>query len=100
MHKWEKIRIIKNVSSNWFSLGVNVAVGFLLTPFIIHHLGDSANGIWILIFSITGYYGIFDLGIRSAIIRYVSKFAATGDKKELAKVINTNLFLHSCTFLL
>ena len=100
MHKWEKIRIIKNVSSNWLSLGVNVAVGFLLTPFVIHHLGDAANGIWVLIFSITGYYGIFDLGIRSAIIRYVSKFAATGEKEELAKVINTNLFLHTCTFVL
>jgi O-antigen/teichoic acid export membrane protein len=97
MHKWEKIRIIKNVSSNWLALGINVAVGFLLTPFIIHHLGDSANGIWVLIFSITGYYGIFDLGIRSAIIRYVSKFSATGEVEELAKVVNTNLFMHTCT---
>src|SRR5689334_13331415 len=97
MHKWEKIRIIKNVSSNWFSLAINVVVGILLSPFIVHRLGDAAFGIWVLIFSITGYYGIFDLGIRSAIIRFVSKFSATGDIEDLARVINTNLFLYVCT---
>ncbi len=100
MHAWEKIRIIKNVSSNWLALGVNVAVGIFLSPFILHHLGDAAFGIWVLIFSITGYYGIFDLGIRSAIIRYVSKFHATGEVEELAKVVNTNLFLHMVTCVL
>ncbi|HVO63595.1 MAG TPA: flippase [Terriglobales bacterium] len=97
MHKWEKNRIIKNVGSNWFSLAINVLVGMLLSPFIVHRLGDAAFGIWVLIFSITGYYGIFDLGIRSAIIRYVSKFSATSDIEGLAKVINTNLFLYICT---
>src|ERR1700751_1211719 len=97
MHAWEKIRIIRNVSSNWLALGVNVAGGIFLSPFIVHRLGDAAFGIWVLIFSITGYYGIFDLGIRSAIIRYVSKFHATGELEELAKIVNTNLFMHAGT---
>lgn len=96
MRKIEKRQIVKNVSSNWFSLGINVVVGFLLTPFILHRLGDTANGLWIIIFSVTGYYGLFDLGIRSSIVRYVSKFTATGDREELAKLINTSLFTYSC----
>ncbi|MFY9845655.1 MAG: oligosaccharide flippase family protein [Terriglobales bacterium] len=96
MLKIEKRQIIKNVSSNWFSLGINVIVGLLLSPFILHRLGDTAFGLWVLIFSITGYYGMFDLGIRSSIVRYVSKFTATGDREELAKLINTSLFTYSC----
>jgi O-antigen/teichoic acid export membrane protein len=96
MLKIEKRQIIKNVSSNWFSLGINVVVGLLLSPFILHRLGDTAFGLWVLIFSITGYYGMFDLGIRSSIVRYVSKFTATGDREELAKLINTSLFTYSC----
>ena len=96
MRKIEKRQIIKNVSSNWFSLGINVVVGFLLTPFILHRLGDTANGLWIIIFSVTGYYGLFDLGIRSSIVRYVSKFTATEEREELAKLINTSLFTYSC----
>jgi O-antigen/teichoic acid export membrane protein len=96
MLKIEKKQIVKNVSSNWFSLGINVVVGLLLSPFIVHRLGDTAFGLWVLIFSITGYYGMFDLGIRSSIVRYVSKFTATGDREELAKLINTSLFTYGC----
>lgn len=104
MRKLEKIQIIKNVGSSWFSLGVNILVGIFLSPFILHRLGDAAFGIWVLVFSITGYYGLFDLGIRSSIVRYVSKLTATNDREEIAKLINTSLFSYTCigifTFLL
>lgn len=100
MHRSEKLRILKNVGSGWFSLGVNVLVGISLSPFILHHLGDAAFGLWVLILSITGHYGLFDLGIRSSLVRYVSKFAATGDTEALAKLINTSLFTYSCIGLL
>ncbi len=96
MRKFEKLEIIKNVGSSWFALGINIAVGLLLTPIVLHRLGDTANGIWVLIFSITGYYGLFDLGIRSSIVRYVSKFTATADREALARLINTSLFTYSC----
>jgi O-antigen/teichoic acid export membrane protein len=86
-----KIEILKNVSSSWFSLGVNILVGIFLSPFILHRLGDTAYGIWILIFSVTGYYGLFDLGIRSSVVRYVSTYTATNDQDGLARLINTSL---------
>jgi len=100
MRKSEKHNIIKNIGSSWFALGANVAIGIFLSPFILHRLGDAAFGIWVLIFSITGYYGIFDLGIRSSIVRYVSKFSAMGDQDNLARVINTTLFGYTCIGLL
>lgn len=96
MRKFEKGQIIKNISSSWFSLGINIVTGIFLSPFILHHLGDTAFGVWVLIFSVTGYYGLFDLGIRSSVVRYVSKFTATDENEELAKVVNTSLFSYSC----
>ena len=93
-------RALKNVASSWAGLGVNIAVGFFLSPFILHHLGDDAFGLWVLIFSITGYYGIFDFGIRSSLIRYVSKFLAVGDREELAQLVNTSLFTYTCVGLM
>src|SRR6266705_3120457 len=88
--------IFKNVGSSWFSLGVSILVGVFLSPFILHRLGDTAFGIWVLIFSVTGYYGLFDLGIRSSVVRYVSKFTATEEDEELAKIVITSLFSYSC----
>jgi O-antigen/teichoic acid export membrane protein len=86
-----RLEIFKNVSSSWFSLGVNILVGIFLSPFILHRLGDTAYGIWILIFSVTGYYGLFDLGIRSSVVRYVSTYTATNDREGLDRLINTSL---------
>jgi O-antigen/teichoic acid export membrane protein len=95
MRSLEKQRIIKNIGSSWFALGNNIVVGIFLSPFILHRLGDTAFGIWVLIFSITGYYGLFDLGIRSSVVRYVSKSVATDSKEDLTKLINTSLFSYS-----
>jgi len=86
-----KREIIKNVSSSWFSLGVNILVGIFLSPFILHRLGNTAYGAWVLVFSVTGYYGLFDLGVRSSIIRYVSTYTAKKDMEGLYRLINTSL---------
>lgn len=91
----QRLQIIKNVGSSWSALAVNVVVGFFLSPFIVHHLGDAAFGVWLLIFSVTGYYGLFDLGIRSSIIRYVSKYTATDDREKLTRFLNTAFFSYA-----
>ncbi len=96
MRKLEKAQILKNVGSSWFSLGINILVGIFLSPFILHRLGDAAFGIWVLIFSLTGYYGVFDFGIRSSIIRYVSKYTATHDIEEVSRLICTSMFTYTC----
>ncbi len=93
--KFNKGQILKNVGSSWFALGVNVVVGIFLSPFILHRLGDEAFGLWILIFSVTGYYGLFDLGIRSSIVRYVAKYSATDEHDELNRLVNTAMFSYS-----
>lgn len=84
--------IIRNVGSSWFALGINVLVGIFLSPFILHRLGDEAFGLWILVFSLTGYYGLFDLGIRSSIVRYVAKYSATNEREDLYRLVNTAMF--------
>jgi O-antigen/teichoic acid export membrane protein len=94
MKKLDKIAIFKNVGSSWFALGFNILAGLFLSPYIIHHLGDDAFGLWILIFAITGYYGLFDLGIRSSIIRYVANYSTTKKTDELNRLINTALFAY------
>lgn len=84
--------IIRNLGSNWFALGINVLVCIFLSPYILHRLGDEAFGLWILIFSLTGYYGFFDLGIRSSIVRYIAKYSATDERENLYRLVNTAMF--------
>jgi len=90
-----KGRILQNIGSSWSALAVNVVVGIFLSPIIVHRLGDTAFGIWVLIFSVTGYYGMFDLGIRTSIVRFVSKYVVTKEADKLASHVNTSLFTYS-----
>jgi len=92
MKRFEKLAVLKNVGSSWSSLGANILVGVFLSPYIVHRLGDEAYGVWVLIFSLTGYYGLFDLGIRSSIVRYVAKYSATEEQEQLTRLINTAVF--------
>ncbi|MGH9352046.1 MAG: oligosaccharide flippase family protein [Terriglobia bacterium] len=85
----------KNAITNWLSLGATMVIGFLLAPFILHHLGDDAYGLYYLIVSLTGYYGLLDLGIRSSIVKYVASYNATGDQEGLNRLINTTIFSYS-----
>lgn len=100
MKKFSKIEIFKNVGSSWVALGINVLVGIFISPYILHRLGDEAFGLWVLIFSVTGYYGLFDLGIRSSIVRYVAKYSAVDDHEQLNRLINTAMFSYSAVGLL
>jgi O-antigen/teichoic acid export membrane protein len=96
MRKLEKLQIIKNVGSTWFSTGLNILIGLFLSPFILHRLGDTAFGLWVLVFSVTGYYGVFDFGIRSSLVRYVSKYTATHDLEEVCGLVNSAMFTYTC----
>lgn len=100
MKRFEKIALVKNVSSSWLGLAVNVATGIVISPYILHKLGDEAFGLWALVFSVTGYYGLFDFGIRSSIVRYVARYSATDDRDQLNQVVSTSLASYSVVCLL
>lgn len=79
-----KKRFAVNVMTNWAAMAVSMIVPFFLTPFVIRSLGVTAYGIWILSFSTVSYLAVLDMGLRSAVIRFVSK-AQAQDKPEDAK---------------
>ncbi len=62
-----------------------------MSPFILHRLGDTSFGIWILVFSLSAYYGLFDFGILAAVPRYVARFVVLGDERSLTRFVNTSL---------
>jgi O-antigen/teichoic acid export membrane protein len=89
-----------NAASNWATLFVNVMIGFVLTPFVIRHLGRTGYGIWTLVGSFVGYYGILNLGVGSAIIRYVARHASRNDCHALNETVSTAATMFCCTGLL
>ena len=85
-------RLAINVVMNWASMAVNMVVPFFLTPFVVRHLGPVGYGVWILAVSTVGYLNLLDLGLRSAVIRFVSKAQAKGEMDEASKAIHAALW--------
>jgi O-antigen/teichoic acid export membrane protein len=87
--------IVKNIFSNWINFAVNVLISLFLAPFIVHSLGNTYYGIWVILMQFTGYLFIMDFGIRESIIRYVSKFEAKRNSAELNEILSTSIILYS-----
>lgn len=86
-------RIAQNILSNWFALGITTVVGFFLSPFVVHSLGNLAYGVWVIIASLVSYMGLLDLGLRGAVTRFVSKGAAQGDHGEAGRAVSGALWI-------
>jgi len=74
-------------------LACSIGVSFYLMPFIIHAVGDRWYGFWTLVGSFLGYYSFLDLGLSSAVSRYVSRAYGQNDYTEMNIFINTALAL-------
>ena len=85
-------RLAINVLMNWAAMAVNMVVPFFLTPFVVRHLGPAGYGVWILVVSTVSYLALLDLGLRSAVVRFVSKAQARGDLGEASNAIHVALW--------
>ena len=81
--------------SNWFGLAANLVISFFMAPFIVHKLGNSAYGLWALMLQLTGYMGVVDVGLRSALVRFVSRHRAQNDQDGLNELMSSTLQLYS-----
>jgi O-antigen/teichoic acid export membrane protein len=80
--------IARSVLSNWFATAATLAVGFFLAPFVVHRLGNVAYGVWVLAISSVGYLNLLDLGMRSSVIRFVSKGNTTQDHEGASEALS------------
>ncbi len=86
-----KGRLLKNAVSNWVPLMINMVLGFVVTPMLINHLGKDRYGVWMLVVSFIGYYGLLRFGISSGVMRYVPYYSGREQKKQANEIINTSL---------
>lgn len=74
----------------------NAAVGLLLTPRILHSLGDEAFGIWVLTTTLVFYSGVLDIGLRASVIRYLSYHHALHNESAANEIVATAFYFYLC----
>lgn len=80
---------LRNVFAGWSAYLVSACTGMMLAPIVVHTLGATSYGIWVIIGSLTGPLSLFDLGIRSAVTRVVAAGHARADYVNSSRIVST-----------
>src|SRR5262249_6908099 len=84
-----KRTVARNVLWNWAGYGVPMLAGFVVAPFLLHRLGETTYGLWILIASLSGYFGLLDLGMRGSVGRNIAFHRGKGDPEGVNAMLST-----------
>ncbi len=89
----EAVVVARNVSSRCIAIVVEMALGVVVLPFNVVHLGKAAYGLWMLAASITAYFSILDLGYGGALVKFVAQYRARRDYRALNEILSTTFCL-------
>jgi O-antigen/teichoic acid export membrane protein len=84
-----KRRVGKNLVWNCAGTAFDALAGFLIAPFLIHRLGETTYGLWIVLGSLTSYFGLLDLGIRGSVGRHIAYHRARHDQGRVNETLST-----------
>ena len=73
---------------------LTLAVGLVITPYLLHHLGPDRFGVWALVAVVTGLAGLLDPSLRSALIKHLAETDARGDRAGRDAVVTTALLFY------
>lgn len=85
-------RFRRNVATVYLNTFVTIATVAVTTPILIHGLGRSQYGIWVLLNAISPYAALLDLGVGAATMKYVAELHGRDDAG-LARVTATSMSL-------
>jgi O-antigen/teichoic acid export membrane protein len=87
--------LARNIATRYFALIVEAALGIVVLPYTVHHLGAAAYGLWMLTTSVTQYFTTLQLGYGGAIVKFVAEFRARKDPQALNEVLSTMFYVYT-----
>lgn len=75
--------------------GASMVSGLVVTPIVLHALGDETFGIWSFIGSITIYLAVLDLGLGPSVVRFTAEARGRDAPEETNQVASVALALYA-----
>jgi O-antigen/teichoic acid export membrane protein len=90
-------RVTRNTVTNGADRLVGAGLAVLLTPFLLHRLGDEQYGIWVLALTLTfagGYLSLADLGLQQASVRLIAEARSRRDAREISEIASVTFYVY------
>ena len=85
-----KRKVLQGSASNMVRLLLSMLVSLVLPPFLVHRLSAAEYSAWVLILQLSAYVGLLDLGLQTAIGKFVAEHDATGDRDTNHHLVSTS----------
>jgi O-antigen/teichoic acid export membrane protein len=93
-------KIIKNTLYNAGSRFLGILIAIFMSPYIIHRIGPDRFGIWAIIGTVTGYFGLLGFGVETAFVKYVSEYYAKKEYDQINRVVNTGFIFFTVVMII
>lgn len=90
------MRSLKNMDSSqqiktgaiisYISIGINILIGLIYTPWMIHSIGKENFGLYTLAMSVITFF-VFDFGLSQAVQRFIAKYLAEGKSEKVSNCL-------------
>ncbi len=91
--KSENLSIRNNTLWNLFGSATPFIVGIFALPYLLERIGIERLGVLTLVWTLIGYFSIFDFGLGRALTHQISNLRAQDKLGEILATVKTGLFL-------
>jgi O-antigen/teichoic acid export membrane protein len=85
-----KRKVLQGSASNLVRMLLSMLVSLVVPPFLVHRMAPAEYSAWVLILQLGGYVYMLDLGMQTAIGKFVAEYDAKGDREASHRLVSTS----------
>jgi O-antigen/teichoic acid export membrane protein len=85
----DKRRILQGSASNLIRVFLGMLISLVLPHFLVRHMGTAEYSAWVLILQLSAYVNFLDLGLQTAISKFIAEYQAIGDDAASRNLVST-----------
>jgi O-antigen/teichoic acid export membrane protein len=85
----DKRRILQGSASNLIRVFLGMLISLVLPHFLVRHMGTAEYSAWVLILQLSAYVNFLDLGLQTAIGKFIAEYHAAGNTGAARKTVST-----------
>src|SRR5688572_2897078 len=90
----------RNVLGVYAVYAAAIVSGLVVTPAVLHAIGDESFGIWSFIGAVTIFLSVLDLGVGPSIVRFAAEARGRGSVEDTNALASVGLALYAVIGLL
>jgi O-antigen/teichoic acid export membrane protein len=83
--------VVTAMTTDWIQRTIGIVSSLITFPLVITHLGKNEYAIWILVGQVVSFLALSDIGVTSAVSRFIARFRGVGDQEAINALLSTVL---------